>query len=76
MYAGVLVFSGEFDQPDVAIAERTYPGRRVILNNGGGIEIHPAGDTPARSIFETFTEQVARLRESEDHASTTPPASA
>ncbi|GAB3894631.1 hypothetical protein ACFQ1S_02900 [Kibdelosporangium lantanae] len=75
LYAGILVFSGQFDQRDVTIAERTYPGRRVVLNDGGGIEVHPAGENPARSIFETFAEQVAQLRESENRASTTPPAS-
>jgi hypothetical protein len=33
-----------------------FPGRRVLLNETGGIEIHPAGDAPPRSVFETFLE--------------------
>lgn len=57
---GVLVYSGEFDQRDVETARRTYPGRQVVLNEGGGIEVHPAGDGPPRSIFETFLARLAR----------------
>ncbi len=60
LFAGVLVFSGEFDHRDVETAQRTYPGRRVLLNEGGGIEIHPGGDTPLQS----FPERMAQLRES------------
>ncbi|TCO44203.1 hypothetical protein [Actinocrispum wychmicini] len=48
---GVLVFSGEFDHRDVEIAQRAYPGRQVVLNEGGGIEIHP-GNVPPPSIFK------------------------
>lgn len=57
---GVLVFSGEFDKRDVAIARNAYPGRQVLLNDGGGIEIHPTGETPPRSIYETYLERHAR----------------
>jgi hypothetical protein len=32
---GALLFSGEFDERDVEIAERTYPGRRVLLGPHG-----------------------------------------
>ncbi|MBF6507561.1 hypothetical protein IU422_07365 [Nocardia farcinica] len=46
LVAGILIFSGEFDERDVEIARRAYPGRQVVLNDGGGIEIHPASDTP------------------------------
>ena len=60
LYAGVLVFSGEFDHRDVATAQRTFPGRQVVLNDGGGIEIHPAGDAPPLSIFTTFAERLAQ----------------
>jgi hypothetical protein len=62
LYAGILVYSGQFDERDVVTAQRTYPGRQVILNAGGGIEIHPASEAAPRSIFETFTENVDRLR--------------
>lgn len=40
---GVLIFSGEFDERDVIAVERTYPGRRAVLNADGSIELHPAG---------------------------------
>lgn len=41
LVAGVPVFYGQFDDRDVAIAERTYPGRQIVLNEDGGIEIRP-----------------------------------
>lgn len=50
---GVLLFTGVFDERDLAIAERTYPGRRVLLNVDGGIEVHPAGVGEARSLLDT-----------------------
>jgi hypothetical protein len=59
LYFGVLVFSGDFDERDIPTAQGAFPGRKVILNVGGGIEIHPAGDTTPRSIFETFRERLA-----------------
>ncbi|MDX2728029.1 hypothetical protein [Streptomyces sp. PA03-2a] len=40
---GVLVFSGVFDERDVIAVERTYPGRRALLDADGSIEVHPAG---------------------------------
>lgn len=55
---GVLVFSGQFDERDVRIAEGTYPGRQVVLNEDKGIEIHPASDTPPRSVLDTFLERL------------------
>ena len=58
LFHGVLVYSGEFDQRDVETARRTYPGRQILLNEGGGIEVHPAGDGEPRSVFETFLEQL------------------
>ncbi|MFJ4649706.1 hypothetical protein ACIP5Y_00370 [Nocardia sp. NPDC088792] len=53
LHYGVLVFTGrdQFDDRDVAIAERTYPGRRILLNDTGKLEVHPAGNTPPLSIF-------------------------
>jgi hypothetical protein len=50
--ARVLVYSGDFDERDVEAARRAYPGRQIVLNEGGGIEIQPAGTTDARSIFD------------------------
>lgn len=49
---GVLVFAGQFDDRDIATAQRTYPGRRVLLNSGGGIEVHPAGSDPLVSLVD------------------------
>ncbi|MFJ2008335.1 hypothetical protein [Streptomyces chartreusis] len=40
---GILVFSGVFDERDLTTVERTYPGRRAVLNTDGSIEVHPAG---------------------------------
>ncbi len=60
---GVLVFSGQFDERDLTIARNAYPGRQVVLNDDGGIEIHPASDAPPRSIYETYLE-----RRSQQHA--------
>ncbi|MEV0697563.1 hypothetical protein AB0I53_06535 [Saccharopolyspora sp. NPDC050389] len=48
---GILIFSGQFDERDVEIARRAYPGRQVVLNSGGGIEIHPASDIPPESLW-------------------------
>ncbi|EWM14424.1 hypothetical protein [Kutzneria sp. 744] len=62
LFAGVLVYSGEFDERDVETARRTYPGRQIVLNDGGGIEVHPGGDAEPRSVFETFLEQLKRER--------------
>lgn len=50
---GVLVFSENFDERDVAAAQRTYPGRRVLLNEDGCIEVHPAGPGPVTSVLDT-----------------------
>ncbi|MEU8954892.1 hypothetical protein AB0C93_11365 [Streptomyces sp. NPDC048518] len=41
---GVLLFVGDFDERDLDTARRTYPGRRPVLNAGGGLEVHPAGE--------------------------------
>ncbi|MFJ6592962.1 hypothetical protein ACIQPP_19560 [Streptomyces violaceusniger] len=49
---GVLVFSGAFDERDVITAERTYPGRRVLLNADASIEVHPAGVGRPTSLIE------------------------
>ncbi|MFD4862863.1 hypothetical protein [Streptomyces atratus] len=49
---GVMLFTGEFDERDTAVAQRTYPGRRVLLNNDGAIEVHPAGAGPAVSLLD------------------------
>ena len=40
---GVLLFEGAFDERDAVIAARTYPGRRVLINSDGGLEVHPTG---------------------------------
>ncbi|MFF1359932.1 hypothetical protein [Streptomyces sp. NPDC058297] len=50
---GVMYFYGEFDQRDVEIAERTYPGRRVLVNRAGDLEVHPGGADPARSLLDS-----------------------
>jgi hypothetical protein len=43
LLSGVLIFTGHFDERDLATARRTYPGRRPVLNADGGLEIHPGG---------------------------------
>ena len=43
LFAGVLVFTGHFDERDLETAQRTYPGRRPVLNADHGLEVHPAG---------------------------------
>jgi hypothetical protein len=48
-YNGVLVFGGALDQRDVEIAQRAYPGREIVLNAGGGLEVAPG--RPARVLF-------------------------
>jgi hypothetical protein len=44
---GAIVFYGAFEQQDVRAAELVYPGRRVVLNSDGGIEVRPAGPSRA-----------------------------
>jgi hypothetical protein len=56
LYYGVLVYFGEFDERDVAIAQNAYPGRRILLDEGARIEIHPASNTPPGSIFGRATD--------------------
>ncbi|MCE7011587.1 hypothetical protein LWC34_53565 [Kibdelosporangium philippinense] len=65
LYHGVPVFQGQFDERDVAIAQGAYPGRQIVLNESGGIEIHPAA-VPPRSIFDTIMEQLAQRRPETD----------
>jgi len=43
LFHGVLVFTGDFDARDLDTAQRTYPGRRPVLNADDGLEVHPAG---------------------------------
>lgn len=49
---GVLYFTGSFDERDIDIAERTYPGRRALINAEGALEIHPGGPGQAQSILD------------------------
>ncbi|MGK7235787.1 hypothetical protein [Streptomyces hygroscopicus] len=49
---GVLLFTGDFDQRDAITAQRTYPGRRVLVNADGNLEIHPAGPGLPRSLLD------------------------
>ncbi len=53
LHDGVLVFIGRdsFELRDVEAAQRTYPGRRVLLDASGRLEIHPAGEGPPISIY-------------------------
>ncbi len=43
---GIPIFTGQFDERDVETARRCYPGRQVVLNEDGGIEIHPVLNSP------------------------------
>jgi len=45
-------FTGAFDERDVETAQRTYPGRRVLLNHDAGIEVHPAGTGHPRPLVD------------------------
>ncbi|MGW0771629.1 hypothetical protein [Streptomyces sp. NPDC002676] len=47
---GVLLFTGDFDERDATTSKRTYPGRRVLVNADGNLEIHPAGPGLPRSL--------------------------
>jgi hypothetical protein len=49
---GVIVFYGGFGEPDARAARLVYPGRRVVLNADGGIEVHPAG--PPHGIWASL----------------------
>lgn len=49
---GVLYFTGSFDERDIDTAERTYPGRRALINGEGAMEIHPGGPGQAQSILD------------------------
>lgn len=41
LWDGVLVFYGDFDQRDLDIAQRAYPGRRIRLDpDSHAIEVH------------------------------------
>lgn len=51
---GVLQFTGPFDERDVEIAQRTYPGRQVLLNEDRGLEVHPASDGPPQTLYERY----------------------
>lgn len=41
MRGGIPLFHGDFDERDVEIARRAYPGRRIVLNEDGHLEVHP-----------------------------------
>ncbi|WP_330301799.1 MULTISPECIES: hypothetical protein [unclassified Streptomyces] len=43
LFSGVLLFTGAFDERDLATTRRTYPGRRPALNADRGLGVHPAG---------------------------------
>ncbi|MFC9617332.1 hypothetical protein [Streptomyces sp. NPDC056938] len=49
----MLHFTGSFDDWDVVIAERTYPGRRALINREGALEVHPAGPGRPQSVLDT-----------------------
>ncbi|WP_199546310.1 hypothetical protein [Streptomyces sp. N35] len=43
---------GQFDERDIATAERAFPGRRGLINANGDLEVHPAGTSPLESILD------------------------
>jgi hypothetical protein len=57
LFDGVPLFYGDFDHRDVEAAQRAYPGRRVLLNESGGIEIHPASDDPSQTLYQAYLAQ-------------------
>lgn len=52
LICGVLYFEGSFDERDIAIAERTYPGRRALVNREGALEVHPGGPGTPRAVTD------------------------
>ncbi|WP_157619871.1 hypothetical protein [Saccharothrix sp. NRRL B-16348] len=46
MSRGVPLFYGDFDERDVEIAQRAYPGRRIVLTEEGHLEVHPGEPRP------------------------------
>ncbi|WP_338704348.1 hypothetical protein V2W30_41250 (plasmid) [Streptomyces sp. Q6] len=52
MIDGVVYFYGEFDERDVQVAERAYPGRRALINRANDLELHPGGTARLRSVLE------------------------
>ncbi|MFD7781008.1 hypothetical protein [Streptomyces sp. NPDC059753] len=49
---GVLYFTGTFDERDKACAERTYPGRRALINSARNLEVHPSGEDQPVSVLD------------------------
>ncbi|MFZ3562802.1 hypothetical protein [Streptomyces sp. BH055] len=61
---GVIYFYGAFDERDVDIAERAYPGRRALVNEADDLEVHPAGPGEPHSVLDlTDAEREARAQE-------------
>ncbi|MBJ8348666.1 hypothetical protein [Antrihabitans sp. YC2-6] len=51
----VLLFTGIFDERDAVIARHTYPGRIVLVNQGGSPEVRPGGDsTDPQSVVDRY----------------------
>ncbi|MFF1691691.1 hypothetical protein [Streptomyces sp. NPDC058254] len=64
VFDGVLYFYGEFDERDVTTAERTYPGRRALINRANDLEVHPAGSGVPQSVLDlTGAEREAHARD-------------
>ncbi|MFF1736527.1 hypothetical protein [Streptomyces sp. NPDC058247] len=49
---GILYFTGTFDERDKTCAERTYPGRRALINSAHNLEVHPAGEGEPISVLD------------------------
>ncbi|MEV6702479.1 hypothetical protein AB0M68_35970 [Streptomyces sp. NPDC051453] len=54
---GALYFYGTFDERDISTAERTYPGRRALINREGALEVHPAGPGKPHSVLDLVGEE-------------------
>ncbi|RZS30521.1 hypothetical protein EV193_11641 [Herbihabitans rhizosphaerae] len=54
---GALCFQGSFDQRDVEIAERAYPGRIVLLDESGSLEVHPNDGGPPRTSYQKLLDR-------------------
>lgn len=52
LWGGVLVFYGEFDERDVIIASRAFPGRAIALDDAGAMLVGPPPDSDGVDVVD------------------------
>lgn len=71
LWGGVIIFYGQFDERDLTIARRTFPGRAVALDDDGAMLVGPppeSDDVEAvdellrRSMGYDTLDQIVELR--------------